>query len=253
MTTLLVATPSAMRAQDGPPAWIVETSASVIGFTESGSSWTEWLRYGTGITRQFERASVTLEGSRWRRYSHWDTAVRTDVWFDLWSGGYGNLQVRYSQDPEVLPDVSTYAEVYQGMPGNWEVSGSYGYSRLNQQEHDVVTFGFSLARYLGNWYLRQRTTFAYAHGEDYDVFFGGTARYYFGSSESFLELGAAAGEGVEFIGRNQEVAIRGRKDGYVRLEAWPWPHAGIGLEGQVGSFDGFPTRRGVGVQLRTRW
>lgn len=249
----MVIGPSVARAQQLQPRWIVKTSASVTDFTDSDGPWSEWLRYGVGIRRRFEGGSIGLEASRWRRYAHWDEAVTAETWLDLWAGGYGNLRVQYSHDPEILPDVSTYVEVFQSMPGRWEVSGSYSYSLLDRQEHDLVMFGFSVARYVGNWYLRQRTTFAYAQGEDYDVFFGGAVRYFFESEGSFLEFGGAAGEGAEFIGRNQAVEIRGRRDGYMRLEMWPWAHAGVGLEGRIGSFDGFPMRRGAEVEFRTRW
>jgi YaiO family outer membrane protein len=137
-------------AKSSEPLWSASLGYSHENLPGRGFSWNDQV---ATLRRSFSRGSLGVEWLSAERFGSVDHAVALDGYASLWQGAYGNLRVQHSDQATLFPGTRWRTEIFQGVGGGWELSGSYdrfGYST------SVEILGFSAAKYLGNWYLRWR-------------------------------------------------------------------------------------------------
>ncbi|MGH7770820.1 MAG: YaiO family outer membrane beta-barrel protein [Candidatus Binatia bacterium] len=205
--------------------------------------------YTVKVRRTFSSGSLALEAIRTRRFSRWDEAVAADGFLDLWRRAYGNLRLQAGIDNEVLPRMESTVEIFQGFGEGWELSGSYRYTHSSEENVDV--YGVSLAKYVGDWFLRWRAAFvpkreglSFSH-----AFF---MRRYFETVDDFAEFGAGAGRevGASSTGLGKEI----RRPYLLSFRAQKFFLTWLGVSISANySNDNLAPRRVVSVGIIMRW
>ncbi|MBI3269588.1 MAG: YaiO family outer membrane beta-barrel protein [Planctomycetes bacterium] len=208
--------------------------------------------YTISLQRRFDWGSATLEGIESHKFGLSDEAVALDSFVDLWDRSYGNVRVQYDPDHEVFAETDARLEIFQGFGSGWEASGNY--RRLDAPDLGVDLFGVSLAKYLGNWYLRTAATFSDGGtivNHSLQQFF---RWYYLGNGDDFVELGGGWSESVEIL---DEAA--GRKDireGHfvgIRSEKFVTEHLGFSLSTDYSHDEHSPASWGLSLGVNYRW
>lgn len=156
----------------------------------------DWHTYGARIQYQFDLGSVALDGFQTQRFSEEDEALMVEGFFDLWNSAYANLRFQVANDADFLPRADLYGELFQGVGGGWELSGSYRH--MDFENNDVDIYNFSVGKFIENWYLRGRIYFT-PETESLKLSYGLSARYYF-DDEDFIEAGGGFGEETTVLG-----------------------------------------------------
>ncbi len=141
--------------------------------------------------------SLALERLQLQRFGTSDAATALDAYPWLWQGAYANVRVQSSDHASLYPRRVWRAELYQNLPGDWEVSASRDALGFDSP---VQIDGLALARYWGNFYVRwrhQTVTSDSASGKGDRL----VLRYYYaGDADHHLEVSASRGRSVDATG-----------------------------------------------------
>ncbi len=210
----------------------------------------DWHRWTAVLQRDIPRGTVVASLIRQRRFDIADEGVAVDLWQDLWSGAYGHLRIGVGPDARVRPQRHLQGEVYQSIE-SWELMGHYGWRRYAGD--DVHSFGPGLARYVGAWYLRTRTTVTprpstWAVSQRLGV----RRFYYWTPAPSYIDLEGGVGRSVELVGPNADLLVA--RTFFVSLRVRHFLTSALGLTaGLRYSDDGPFARTGGTVGLFARW
>lgn len=171
--------------------WLVTLSGSATDFSPDRGHWSE---QGLAVRHYFEKGSLALESLGARRFGDDDHAWALDAYVDLWPRAYANLRYQHSPEASLFPRQSMRAELYQGVGDGWELAASY--DRLDFAERTEI-FGLGLGYYVGDYYLRLRSTYT-PDSDGSSTRHRGLARWYYaGNADDYLELSAGTGRSTE--------------------------------------------------------
>lgn len=227
--------------------WELRASAAVMSFSHDR---TDWHEQKVSVRRSWGRGSLALEALRVRRFDLWDEAFALDGYVPLWSRAYANLRLQVAADPSVLPDTDFLIEPFQGFGEGWEAS--LFYRRMDFPEEQVDLYGGSLAKYLGNWYFRERVTLAPSMGST-QVSHAVLARRYLGTSGSSVEVEAGAGRSLVIVGPDLEPERRKSSFFAFRVRKHLTEHVGLVASLDYQDNEGEPVGRGGSLELVIRW
>lgn len=218
-------------------------------YTGLSSGFDEWLAYRASVGRSFDFGSVSIEGQRARRFGSWDNQGGIDAWVDLWDKSYVNLRALFAGGAEVLPRGDWMAELYQGLGGGWEISGFYRHMDFAEDNADI--YGGSIARSVGDWYLRARGSTSRGSGA---AGAGGSLaiRRYLKTTDDFIEVSGGGGREVIALGRGLHRTVRSTSAG-LRLQYYFTDHWGVYANGALEDPDNYATRVTTGGGLLLRW
>lgn len=210
----------------------------------------DWHRWTGVLQRDLPGGTVAATLVRQRRFGVADEGIAVDVWQDLWTDAYGHLGVGVGLDARIRPRRSLQAEVYQSL-GAWELIAHYGWRRYTGD--NVHLFGPGLARYVGAWYLRTRTTIAPRSSTWAVAQRVGIRRFYYWTpSSSYVDLEAGAGRSVELVGPNDNLLVA--RTVFVSLRVRHFLTNRLGLTAALRYSDDGPfSRTGGTVGLFARW
>jgi YaiO family outer membrane protein len=210
----------------------------------------QWHAYRLAVRRRFALGSVGLEVLRAHRFDDEDEAVALDVIIGPWRGAYANVRFQATVDPDVLPRTDAMVELFQGLGAGWEVSGGYRNIDVPESTVHVVTAG--IAKYVGDWYLRQRTSFAETEG-DLSVFFGAAARRYFRVPDDWIQIEGGIGREVIDVAPGPTVQSRRVSAAGVRVQKFFTSRFGLTAAAAYRDERRGPVGLGVSIELLTRW
>ncbi|MFH1740561.1 MAG: YaiO family outer membrane beta-barrel protein [bacterium] len=231
----------------GARPWEASANYSFQSFNEDRA---DWHTYNASIRRTFERGSLALETIRTHRFSEWDEAAALDGYLDLWPRAYGNLRLQFTSDADVLPRNDSAVEVFQGFGPGWEISASY--RNMDYPDDDVDLYGASLGKYIGNWYLRGRTTFLDEDGSllSSHAFF---ARRYLETVDDFIEVGGGRGKEVVTIAAGPTTTTHRTHFYTLRVQKFLNSQFGVTLSANYEDQEDLPVGRGFSIGIITRW
>lgn len=179
--------------QDGY-AWAAGLSASFSQLSTQDDTWNEQT---ASVRRYFERGSLGFETLRAERFGRSDLAWALDAYTQLWPRAYANLRYQRAPSERLFPGSSWRAELFQGVGAGWELSVSK--DSLGFDGGTVDINGFSVAKYIGNFYLvarRQNILSPGSHSTGHRLL----GRYYYkGDADSYVELSHSRGRGDDAL------------------------------------------------------
>ena len=208
-----------------------------------------WHTYSPSVRRDLPYGSVRLIILRTTRFSKRGQLVALDSYFDLWRRSYGNFYLQTSANPSYLPKLVYSAEIFQGLGKGWELSAWYRY--MGWVGKRVGIYGASVAKYVGDWYLRERTTFV-PEKDGYTLSIAGFVRRYFATVDDFLEVGVGTGKKLETSSVHSDLESKSLFIS-VRLEKFVTTRIGLVLSGSYEDGETTPTRRGLSLGIKHRW
>jgi len=201
------------------------------------------------VQRRHAQGAVILEAAHVRRFGTGDASVSVDVWQDLWPQAYMHAAVDYTPAPALLPGQAVSGEVYQTLPGGWELAGSYAQRRYPAQAVHLV--GAGLATYAGAWYLRAKTTVTRLYGR-LSVVQSVRARRYLNPPREYVGIRVGGGRVAEVVDDGPVIETVRTFFATAQFQKFLTPHLGIMIAGSY-SDDAFFIRRGLSVGVLTRW
>lgn len=202
------------------------------------------------VQRRFRQGAVIFRAERTRRFRSWDEAVTGEVYWNLWRQAYGHVQAQYAPEPQTLPETAFLVELFQGLPGGFELSAGYGHR--NYPTEPVNLYRGGLAKYLGYWYLRTQTLVVPFLGE-MGIAQTFAARRYLGDSPAdYAEVRGGFGREVTIVDVGPLIDVARTYFVSARLQKYVSENAGFSVSLSY-SDDDFYTRTGVSVGLLTRW
>jgi len=169
--------------------WAISIGASISDFTPVRDN--EWKDNSISIRHYFSDGSIALESLNAERYGDTDTALALDAYVPLWSRAYANLRFQHASSPTLFPVYSWRTEIYQGVNGGWEISGSY--DELSFGTNPVKIYSVGIGKYIGDFYLRLRQVIVPGDNGNSSSQ-KGVMRYYFkGDADNYFELNSSIG------------------------------------------------------------
>ncbi len=230
----------------GRAAWQASLS---YGFEDFTSSWISWQSWDARLERKTASGSIAAEALATTRFGLWDRGGALDTYHLLWRRAYGNLRLGVAPDAQVTPRFDLTAEVFQALPGAWEVSASY--RRMSYVGNGVNLWGASFAKYVGNWYVIARGTAVPQGGK----LGGGIAllvRRYLQTADDYFDVSAGTGSEVVTLAANN-FAVEGSQFLSARLQRFVTARVGVSVAATYNTQQGIPTRRGLAVGAMYRW
>ena len=219
-------------------------------FESFSSERADWHTYTAYVRRTFSRGSLAFESIRTRRFSMWDEAAALDGYLDLWPRAYGNLRLQVTSDADVLPRSDYAVEIFQGLGDGWEISGNYRH--MDYPNDNVDIYGVSLGKYVGDWYLRGRTSFLHERGS-FISSHGFFARRYLKTVDDFLEVGGGRGKELVTIGAGPRIETHRTHFFTLRMQKFLSPRLGFTVAADYNDQEDLPVGRGFSFGIITRW
>jgi YaiO family outer membrane protein len=218
--------------------------------SSSNPQWTDWIQYRGFLIRDFSRGAVGVEVAQIERFGQSDEVLILDNYLELWRRSYANLRVRWNPKPDVVANADVRAEVFQAFENGWEVSGSYW--RMDFDEEDVDVLGAGLAKYLGNWYLRQVTLVSWLADQP-ALSASVAARRFLDPPREYVELSGGLGEEAVVFGPGPTVETRETRFVRASFQRFLSTHWGLAAAAMYNHFEGAPNRWGLSLGLITRF
>lgn len=215
--------------------WISETNRSA------------WHRREVTLETPLPQGVLVTSLTQQRRFQRNEVSGKAHYWTGLWNDSYGHIHFSLGPNVQTMPRLSAGAELYE-MIGDWELSGWYEWRRYANT--DVHVMGPQIARYLGDWYLRTRTSLIEREGTWAATQFLSVRRY-LGSSTTYVEGQVGYGRTIEFVHPTRPLQISRSYSASVRLRHFITSTFGISMAGNY-SNDVF-RRAGVSAGLMVRW
>jgi YaiO family outer membrane protein len=157
----------------------------------SAGGFSDYRDYSLSLRRHFDVGSLAVEALRIERFGKDDTAYALDGYFDLWSRAYANARYQIAPDHTLFPETSGRIELYQGVGRGWELAASEDWLHFSSTKVNI--YGIAVAKYLGNYYGRLRTTYVDTSGS---VGWRLTLRdYYRGDADHYWEIHGGTSRG----------------------------------------------------------
>lgn len=254
MTRLLLLTIlllTALPAQAAPPDTTARPWFASVRYSHDALSRGRppWRSVTAVVQRQLRRGSVVGTVRRAERFDRGDAVMGVAAWSELWQGAYATVQTEHAFTTHFSPEWSSYAELYQGFGAGWEAAASFGMHRYPTET--IYQPGAALARYVGRWYLRTKTTLLPRAGE-LGVAQSFMARRYWDAPHAYVGVSGGVGRGVEVIGSGPEVAFTRSYGIALSAQYFVTEHVGLAAEAHYSDADFF-TYRGASAGLMVRW
>lgn len=162
--------------------WTASFSGSATRLSLRDQRWNE---QGLSVRRYFSRGSIAAEALRAHRFDQHAYAWALDAYASLWQGAYANLRYQKAPTERLFPRYSWRAELFQSVGAGWELSASD--DRLHFGTARVDIYGFGLARYYGNFYVRWRHTNIVSEDSRSSGDRVAARYYYAGNGDDYLE------------------------------------------------------------------
>lgn len=249
---LSVLAPDAGDRTLSPPDTTRPWSSTVLyTYQDVSDSRPNWERLQVLVQRRFEWGTLLAKGLRARRFTRWDEALALETYPNLWGEAYGHVGGQYGFQPQSLPQVNTFAHLFQPVGHGFELTTSYDLRRYPEQS--VHLFGAGIVKYIGAWYLRAQTRLIPLAGEVGTVQTLAARRSLRGSGlRDYVELRGGLGRGIETIGPGPQVVITQTYFVSLRARLFVTPWLGVSLTASY-SDDDFFTRRSLSVGLTSEW
>ena len=166
-------------------------------FTRLSSQDDTWNEQSVSVRRYFARGSLGVETLRAERFGRSDHAWALDAYAQLWQGAYANLRYQHAPLERLYPGSSWRAELFQNVGNGWELSLSRDHLGFDGGGVDIN--GFSVAKYVGNFYLLLRRTNIQSPGSDSSGHRFVGRYYYKGDADSYVELTQSRGRGDDTL------------------------------------------------------
>lgn len=215
-----------------------------------------WHTVTLGLGHYFDWGFVALQGMGTSRFNTFDQAVGADVYADLWPGAYGNARVMLDWNPQVLPRVDLFTQLYQVLFTNFELSG--GYRLMSFPADNVHFFNLGFGGYFGNWYVGLQPMFL-TSGQGPGGQISGWARYILNTADDYVDLRVGAGRRVGIIGVGTDASggpqLQGQSSFFGALTGQYFINPNVGFYGVLNYNydDQFPSRYGITVGNKLRW
>jgi YaiO family outer membrane protein len=230
--------------------WFVAVRQDHDFISSHRPQWSDWTQSQIEVTRDLGSGSLGAGVFRVGRFGGEDWGFVFDAHRNLWKGAYGNARMRAIPGADLLPGLDLRLEIFQALPGGWEVSGSHW--RMHLEEDDVEVSAVGAALYVGAWYLREVTAVSTLAGTS-ALSLSALARRFFDPPWEYLELAGGIGQEVVVLGPGPQLDVR--ETGFVhgrmqRLVAGPW---GVSAGASYHRFRGAPERKGLSLGLIARF
>lgn len=212
-------------AQSAEPSEHAWEAAARYDYDRLSEGRKDWRRWTLSIKKEISRGTLMATFIQQQRFGVGDEGVQIDVWPDLWVGAYGHVKAGLSPGARARPRGTIQSEVFQAF-GPWKLSARYGWRRYRRE--DVHQFGPGLARYVGSWYLRTRTSLVPRPGT-WGIAQRVGARRFYGStpSLSYVDVEGGLGRSVELINASSEILVTRTFFVGLRLRHFLTSHLGI--------------------------
>lgn len=237
--------PSVSAPPETAASWEAATRAEFDRLSDGREGWQLWV---LSLKRNMESGTIMGRLEQQSRFGVSDVGGRVDVWHDLWSGAWGHLQLGVGPDATIYPRGTVQVDVTQSI-GAWEVTGQYTWRTYESDRTHAARL--QAAYYIGNWYLRGFATAVPQRG-DLAAAGGVGARRFLAGSQSYLDVEAGAGRGVEFVGPDSELLVERTAFVSARVQHFFSRRLGFMVNLRY-SDDGFFERTGGSVGLMVRW
>lgn len=235
---------------DTLPRWFVGIHYERELISSDLPAWTDWTQSRASVTRELSSGAIGVEAAHFERFGRRDVGLTLDAYRNLWGKSYGNVWLRMAPGADVLPNVDARVEIFQGVAGAWEVSGSY--RRMDFDATDVGVVGVGLARYVRDWYLRVVSGRSTVAGRS-TWSFAGTARRLLNPPREYIDLSGGLGREATIVGPGPTVELRRSHFLQVRIQSFLSAHWGVVAAASHNRFEGTPVRRAFSIGLITRF
>lgn len=249
-TALLIGVlPTAALSQAACPPSCTWESTLTYSYSDLSDDMAPWHVINAALVRHLEGGALALEAMQVGRFERWDQGLALDGYKELWQDSYANVRMQYAPTPELLPELDLFGQLFQGIPGGWELSGSY---RLRAYPNDEIHFfGVGLGRYAGTWYIRAKgDVFPYA--DEVGALLSVEARRYFEPPRSYVKFEAGRGRGVEVVDVGPVIETTDTYYVLAGIQKYLTSHLGL-IAQAVYSDDDFFTRRTLVLGGMIRW
>lgn len=230
-------------------AWSARIGLGRTTFRPAREGWTDQT---VTLRRYLDRGSLGLEWLGARRFGQSDSAWALDGYVDLWSRAYANVRYQHAPSPNLFPDRSWRAELFQGVGRGWELSASY--DRLDFSGAPTELYGVGVGRYVGNFYVRGRALYV-PDVDSHSLSFKGLVRYYHaGNGDEYFEVAAGTGRSTERRGGAGGTTLGdSSSSASVVFVKYLTPHVGFRVGADYAdNVEGY-SERGLSAALYTRW
>ncbi len=206
-----------------------------------------WHRRKATLQTSLGPGDLVTTLAQQRRFGRNEVSGDVHYWAGLWGDAYGHVHASLAPSAQTMPRHSLGAELYE-VVGGWEFSGRYEWRRYFNA--NVHVMGPQIARYIGNWYLRTRTSLI-ERGGTWSVTQSLAARRYLGTPNAYLEGQVGMGRTVELLHPNLPPLVSNAHFASVRLQTYITTRFGVSVAGTYS--DGAIRRAGASLGFLARW
>lgn len=239
-----------VRLDTVPPAWFAGLWYQRELIPTDLPGWSDWSKIRGVVVRDLPRGALGLEFFQAERFGLRDRGALLDGYLELWERAYANVRLRVTPGADVLPGMDLKGELFQAWPNGWEVSGSGWW--MNFPEHDAGVVGAGVARYVGNWYLREVVTLGTLAGES-ALSTGVLVRRYLDPPREYVEVSGGLGKEVVVLGAGPVVDVRETRFVQAGLQKFVTRSWGVAATLMYNRFQGAPSRRGGSLGVLARF
>jgi YaiO family outer membrane protein len=138
------------RALGADRPWMLETAYTYDDFDDDSGSWQE---LEVTVKRETRAGAVLGRVTRADRFSVDDEIFEIEMYPRLGGRRYGYVNAGWSADAELFPEYRFAAELFQPLPGAFEVS--FGYRRLGFDVPAAI-YTPSVSKYIGDYLMTGR-------------------------------------------------------------------------------------------------
>ena len=229
--------------------WSMSASYGMSEFSPERKD--KWDDYSISIRRHWDFGSLAVEYLSEDHFATVDDAIAFDAYIDLWKRAYANLRYQYSPDNRLYPDYSDRVELFQGFGKGWEMSGSYDHLQFGESDVDIYAAG--LGKYIGNFYIRHKTSFI-PSTPTLGISHRTMVRWYYaGNGDDYLEAYAGAGHGGQIRRDGYSVEKTQSRSVGASISRYLTPHIGFKFGYAYSDDKNDFVERGISASLSARW
>jgi YaiO family outer membrane protein len=159
---------------------------------ENFNDFDDWHSASVELGRKFDRGSITGKVNLARRFAKDGAQFEVEAYPKLWNKAYAYVGGAFSSS-DIFPDRRYGLQVYQGLPGGFEISA--GARLLDFDGAKTKLYTGSFGRYWGNYYATLQPYFADSDSRDeMSQSLQGMIRRYYSSGDDYLGFRAGYGE-----------------------------------------------------------